>query len=305
MNRMLRLSITGLFSIVMSTSALPAQDAPLATAAENVEASAPAKVTRQLSADQLKAGGLKACVQPSYEAWDQIQIGMTVEEVRKLLGEPLEDHAPAPRITKAKQSKKSKNRKKDATDKKRSDKASGETTILVGRLVYGKVEFDAAEMPHPFHFTLLHSDGVVIEKKTPFLAALIPSGEASTPVLISPVFNARIFPGQEIVDLRWAPSCGVYPMHYEVQVQKFLGHDDSSWSERQDETNYQSIATFDDLTAPHASVTLHPGLNRWRIRAKNELGMSEWSEWREYRPMNLDRPKAMLVEQIPAILELE
>ena len=72
--------------------------------------------------------------------------------------------------------------------------------------------------------------------------------------------------------MRWFASSGDYPIRYEVDVDTLYGS--GKWSEG---------SYLNRVQHPYASH-VHAGSNkgRWRVRAINEKGTSEWSNYRYF-----------------------
>src|SRR3990172_11630380 len=90
------------------------------------------------------------CVQPDYGKWRQVKIGMTEDEAKKLLGEPLEE-------TKI-------------PDDFRDD------PNYVKFLTFGRFRFASASLPGTFDFDITIKQGKVEEKHNPFGGGLSTDG---------------------------------------------------------------------------------------------------------------------------------
>lgn len=191
--------------------------------------------------DEKKKQLLVESVQPDYSKWESVKVGMTEDEVKKILGNPIED-----------------------------PNSFG--------LIYGRIKFDSPSMPDSFDFLVLINEGKVLQMGHPFGGDLSRDGKPTTPVLIYPRDRAKFDHFPRFVDLRWQPSSGKYPIEYAIEIQS------GQYEVRKAEKNAVLVYhNADDLVSelPYAAFSFggkNPG--RWRVRAKNELGESEWSDWR-------------------------
>lgn len=199
-------------------------------------------------------------IQPDYAAWAQIQENMTEADVLHLLGEPIERRKPP--------------------EKGPFDDGS---VIRVYSWVYGRIDFKSSSVPWPDEFCVMFGNGRVLEKDNPFDAPLSTDGKPSVPRLIYPLPHATYQHYPRYLDLRWQPSSGQYPMHYLVERQTgndvFVERDGATVKERQ---WYQAMSFRVDI--PYLLI-LFGGKNagRWRVKAVNTLGESDWSEYRDFK----------------------
>ncbi len=175
-------------------------------------------------------------IQPPHVSWRKTKYGMTEREVEDLLGKPLRVRG-GPR----------------------------------GAHVwdYGYVVLASQVMPLDLTFSVWFNKGRVIALEDPFHGSFSTNGAPSKPVLISPHDNEAFSHYPRIVDLRWYPVSGDYPVRYEIQVDTAA---QLGWVP----TTYESVE-------PYAAIVL-PGSNRarWRVRAKNNLGTGPWSEYSHF-----------------------
>ena len=68
-------------------------------------------------------------------------------------------------------------------------------------------------------------NGIVDAAIDPFLGRSSRDGKPGVPQSTGPEDGAEIKSSQEIIDLRWRPSPGQYPIAYEFEQQ--IGHHDS------------------------------------------------------------------------------
>ncbi len=179
---------------------------------------------------------LAAADQPDYQAWQKVREGMTVSEVTALLGPP---------------------------------SLSSDGSVQSDVLYYGVVVPRSEVFPQALTFSLWIADGRVLAKQDPFNGVFSNDGTPTTPILITPTQGQVFNHHPRLVDFRWYPSSGLYPMRYELQ------------------TELMAQGRWVPFLTREAEVPYLAGTGggkqklRWRVQAKNELGKSEWSEWRE------------------------
>ncbi|MCX7411142.1 MAG: outer membrane protein assembly factor BamE [Planctomycetales bacterium] len=186
-------------------------------------------------------------VQPDYQKWAAVKVGMTRDEVVSLLGPPHND-------------------KFRGGKPKRNDPYYS----------YGYLQMPM--VPHPRTYSFLvgfDQDGVVFTKMDPFDGRFSQDGTPTTPVLITPINHSVFNHYPRIIDLRWYPSSGEYPMTYSIS----LAHCDrieSRWSPDHEIESELAIPFF---------MTEFGGAQQGRIRvkARNAFGESEWSEYRYFQ----------------------
>jgi hypothetical protein len=135
---------------------------------------------------------------------------------------------------------------------------------------YGIVVHSSEKVPKDLAFVLWFRNGKVFGKDDPFNGVFSTDGKPTIPVLIYPR-NGQVFDHYpRIVDFRWYPSSGKYPMRYEVQA---MGKE---WSDQGQGTKNYTYR----VAEPHYVRSLGgAGDWRWRVKAVNDLGESEWSEF--------------------------
>jgi hypothetical protein len=194
-------------------------------------------------------------IQPDYAKWNSIKVGMTEAEVREILGKPIyEGKIPKERLN---------------------------DPSWLKELIFGRIKFDSPSMPDSFEFYMFIRQGKVNEIRHPFDGDLSRDGEPTSPKPIYPRDRAKFDHYPRFVDLRWSPSSGKYPIEYIVEVER---------------SQYEVPAPGENATLvgrpwkrieselPYAAIAFGgkcPG--RWRAKAKNEIGESEWSEWRQFQ----------------------
>jgi hypothetical protein len=206
-------------------------------------------------------------VQPDYAKWIKIKNGMTDVEVKALLGEPLEDSG-------------------------KSDRVSGNLKS-VRRLRYGRLRFDSPSLPEPFDFIVALLDDKVIGVRDPFGGAVPTNGRPQTPILVLPDDKAVFKYYPAVVDFRWYPTPGLYPVEYVVDIEYavWITHPLAEAPGKGFEKAKPRIVSVPYLAtlAPYAE-------SRWRIKARNAVGESEWSDWRSFRYERWQKPPESTTE---------
>lgn len=211
--------------------------------------------TKQIIVDPPPATSKVECIQPDYKKWLTVKAGMTEDEVKKILGEPLsESKVPQEHIN-------------DPT--------------YVKFMTYGRIHFDSPSLPDTFEFAVVTKLGKVSETIDPFGGILSTDGKPTTPVPISPNDRTVFDHYPRFVDLRWTPSAGEYPIEYTIEVQYgFLEYAaDGKTTEYQYRMTDQQESEF-----PYKAISfVGKGPGRWRVKAKNKSGESDWCDWRFFR----------------------
>lgn len=193
-------------------------------------------------------------LQPEYEKWAAVQIGMSREEVVALLGPPLDNKY-----------------------------RGGKTWLTDAHYSYGYLQMPMVPHPRTYEFLVsFDGDGEVDGKIDPFNGRFSADGAPTSPEIIIPTDQTIFSHYPRILDCRWYPSSGVYPMTYTFE----LGVGDSFDPEElpedfHEEFSDQEIET--DLAIPFfmtGFVGAQSG--RFRVKAKNKIGESDWSEYRYF-----------------------
>lgn len=190
-------------------------------------------------------------VAPDYRKWGEVRAGMTEAEVVRVLGSPI------------------------VVDFVPDD--YGWDPACVKTIAYGHIRFGGALVPGEYRYYIDFQMDKVIRKVDPFGGRLSPDGRPTTPVMISPPPATEFEHYPRYLDLRWHPSSGAYPITYTVQIASGRRADErlGAPSERQWCDAYELLVDY-----PYAAVKLaNRGRGRWRVRAANRLGTSEWSAW--------------------------
>jgi hypothetical protein len=221
-------------------------------------------------------------VTPDVSKWQCIKAGMPRDEVRKLLGPAIEEGG---------------GRKEAEEEFLKQLSAAGfsptvaaalwkersEAVIYVESWRYGGLKFSAPIVPIDDGF-YVHFDGEkVMSVFDPFDGRMSLDGRPTTPVLAIPYDHSTFNHLPFLVDVRWLPSCGEYPIEYLVE----LTYGDETYDDR---TERIAVEWHDErprtqsVTIPYATV-IPPGANpcRLRVKAKNRLGESAWSEYRHFQ----------------------
>lgn len=179
-------------------------------------------------------------VQPDYVRWQAVEIGMTRREVTALLGRPRCEQFFFPR----------------------------ETWTIYGYLQLPLVPANA------YTFAVGYSDDDrVVVKWDPFEGMFSLDGKPSRPTIIAPPEHAQLAHHPRIVDMRWHPASGKYPMRYEIEI-------GFAYSLELPFINY--IIDQDLICPYYAAMHVGDQLGRFRVRATNSLGVGEWSEFRHF-----------------------
>lgn len=189
--------------------------------------------------------------QPDYAAWRKIKEGMTDLEVITLLGKPLNKIDP----------------------KWRNDPQ------LNYAYSFGFVVPTSLAFPQPLSFDIRFQRGLVTFIEDPFDGEFSADGKPTRPRLLGPVETATYNHYPRLIDFRWYPSSGQYPMHYEIEVRS-LGNREMFDNAADPRDDPGEIFTSDIPYFAHNASGM--GRHRWRVRAINELGTSHWSEWRDF-----------------------
>jgi hypothetical protein len=183
--------------------------------------------------------------QPDYKQWRKVAFGMSRQEVVALLGRPLRDRY----------------------------MASGDDYWS-----FGYLELPMTPHVRTYYFLIGFDDnGRVWYKEDPFGGVFSSDGLPSKPLIFTPAQDARFTHHPRLVDMRWQPVSGVYPMHYEVEVGFAAKHPDGKW-------DYSATVFEENLPFPYY-VHDHGGDNpgRFRIRGVNKLGKGPWSDYRRFQ----------------------
>jgi hypothetical protein len=135
-------------------------------------------------------------------------------------------------------------------------------------LLYGTICKNSSIFPKGFPFAIYITDGKVSRKEDPFGGITISyDGKPTLPKIVFPQNNTKFSHFPRSVGFQWYPSSGDYPMTYEIEVD--ILHPDGS---------YYTTKGLVDI--PYFAY-MHGGMNdgRWRVRAINQRGKSEWTKY--------------------------
>lgn len=218
-------------------------------------------------------------IQPDYDRWQRVAPGMTEKQVIALLGEPLERQSWESYIASV---------IAEGYTREQANKSVEFQKSFARNLfpwTYGRIQYDSPTMPAGYEFVLAFFEGRVEEIYDPFDGNLSLDGRPTTPELILPAENALFDHYPRFLDLRWTPSSGVYPMEYEIEI----GSGDPTteievMSELSPLTEVLSYEVDETLRSrmPYVAASFSGGTGRWRVRAKNRLGVSRWSNYRHF-----------------------
>lgn len=211
---------------------------------------------------EIKLFAAQHCKYPSSIDFAKIQLGMTKEEVLAILGEPDRiDPGPilyGPLI-----------------------EDSGKERVENEQWEYGDIAEGLMRSPsHRAHVLWFDNTGKIVRKQDPYQGAISQDGLPTTPLLLAPPDRQVFDHYPRWLDFRWVPSAGVRPMEYDIEwafTDKGSDENFGIW----DESELNSWDTTQDEHFVVLFIGAQPG--RWRVRARNSLGESEWSEWRFFR----------------------
>lgn len=134
---------------------------------------------------------------------------------------------------------------------------------------YGSILGGSIVFPEPIGFDVLFKQGKVDAVVDPFDGVLSKDGVPTVPRPIIPHAHQAFDHFPRFVDFRWYPSSGKYPMRYEIQID--TKHPDEWYVER-----------FAVEIPFHVDSFGGANKGRWRVRAVNGVGKSDWSEFRQF-----------------------
>ncbi len=186
-------------------------------------------------------------IQPDYSKWQAVQIGMARTEVIELLGPPHDDLY------------------------RSSAKARHDDPYFY----YGFLQMPM--LPHPRTYSFLigfDNQGKVFTKGDPFNGKFSKDGTPTIPELIIPLNYSVFSHYPRILDIRWFPSSGVYPIEYSVRIEL---------SSPDEPEEFWEMETEHDLPIPfYMTEFCSSSTGRFRVKAKNTVGESDWSDYRYF-----------------------
>jgi hypothetical protein len=182
-------------------------------------------------------------IQPDPKNWKKIQRGMPFSEVVRILGEPIDDpFRPRPK------------------EVPNSSFSFGWLGLLY--------------VPHPRTYSFLvrfDRESKVWSTEDPFGGESSEDGIPLKPFILAPQERQVFSHYPRILDIRWQPPAGDYPMKFELE----LGHGVRG--------NFFDQVIRDDLDSVYFCYSFAGGQpGRVRVRAKNQKGTSEWSDFRNF-----------------------
>lgn len=232
-------------------------------------------------------------VQPDLTKWRALRTNLTEAEVTALLGNPFHKDPRPPANTNA---------------------------AVMERYAwqYGQLEFDSFPTKGSYLFTVTFFEGRVQLITDPWDGKFSPDGRPTVPELVLPKPAAVLDHFPRFMDFRWHPAAGIYPIEYEITVEVLMitqaeaehyedyirdmvARNRSDWQAqglspkeqleseaglikvlRQDRGVLETFTyRTQDIYLPLTWVAMNTG--RWHIRARNEKGTSEWSDWRYFK----------------------
>jgi hypothetical protein len=185
--------------------------------------------------------------QPDYAKWLAVKVGMTRAEVVELLGKPIRG-----------------------------------PYLVAGDSYWNYGYLELPMMPHVRTYQFLigfDDDSKVWMKEDPFGGVLSIDGKPSKPMIFTPTERTRFKHFPRLVDMRWQPVSGVYPMRYELQISS-AGYHEKRRRFLYEEDNFRlEVVPFPYFI--HQFVGDNPG--RFRVRGVNRLGKGEWSDYRRFK----------------------
>jgi len=176
--------------------------------------------------------------QPDYYKWKSIKPGMLKEQIRQLIGKP--------------------------------DLIEGdEKSLHVWRKAVLVPVSDV--IPVPYSFELHFSGNKLVSKSDPFNGRFSIQTRPTSPLLITPLDGQVFKHYPRIMDFRWYPVSGEYPMSYIVEV-GIKNMYSNEW------LAHQRLTCIPYLNIDFAATNR----GRWRVRAVNKHGMSDWSAYRYF-----------------------
>jgi hypothetical protein len=254
---------------------------------------APGPVTYQVEELGVVRDVLPRVVQPDVARWLKLKVGMTEAEVAGLLGQPY----------------------------RKDPRPPDDTEPNVRHLYawqYGEIAFESFTTKGTYAYEAVFHQGRVCEIRDPWNGKFSPDGRPTVPQLVAPGAGQSLDHYPRFMDFRWHPSSGLYPVEYEVAIQvlmvdqheaehfedyirKTVDYSRDAWRAqgmsakemdeqaasfarhlRKEQGVFEaSLFRTHDLYLPFTWVGASTG--RWRVRATNEQGTSEWTAWRYFR----------------------
>jgi hypothetical protein len=188
---------------------------------------------------------------PDAHLWAKLIPGMSESEVLKILGEPLEKELP--------------------------QEDQNENHRRLYRWSYGRLPINDPRIPGDYQYALFFHRSRLDFKDQPFDAndvTVFHSPKPSIPWIIYPNNSMQFRHYPRIIDCRWQPSIGEYPMAYQIEIAGIREYDDGN------EYNLYVEARVD---LPYFCAMMPGKQNyQWRVKAVNEYGESEWTLYTKF-----------------------
>ena len=182
--------------------------------------------------------------QPDPKSWKKIQPGMSYSEVVEILGEPIKDpFYPHPE------------------------------KVPNSHFLFGWLGLLYVPHPRTYRFVVTFDrEGKVWRTEDPFGGESSEDGIPLKPQIVAPQEEQVFSHYPRIMDFRWRPPAGEYPMKFELELgHEFRGH-------------FTDQVIRDDLESVYFCHSFSGATTgRVRVRAKNQKGTSEWSDYRTFR----------------------
>jgi hypothetical protein len=235
---------------------------------------------------------------PNLTQWAKLQVGMTPDDVLRILGRPLEGEATIePDYLDPQLVQQFVEQGDTLEEAKAALRGFDEIHLQAGHIsiaswIYGWVKLGDGDLFWQ-RFNISFANQKVLGFSDPFGGGwsisgqpvetqLSHDGRPTAPRLLTPNDNAQFTHTPLLVDFRWLPSCGEYPVEYfveltgsGVEIDAASGKATKVWLEEPKSRWF--------TTTPHLATNAPGGGRfRWRVKAKNRLGESDWSEYREF-----------------------
>jgi hypothetical protein len=182
-------------------------------------------------------------IQPDPKGWKLVRAGMTFSEVVEILGEPIDDpFRPRPK------------------------------QVANSYFSFGWLGLLYIPNPRTYSFLVyFNRESKVQFTLDPFEGTSSEDGIPLKPLILIPQEHQVFSHYPRILDVRWRPPAGNYPMKFEIE----LGH-----SVRGNFTDQVINNDLDSVYFCHSFGGATGG--RVRVRAKNQQGTSDWSDFRNF-----------------------
>jgi hypothetical protein len=140
----------------------------------------------------------------------------------------------------------------------------------ITRKYYGMISEPTEIVPVSLSFFVFFKNGLVIKKQDPWGGGVSVGGVPSIPVPMYPYQNQKFQHYPRWLDIRWHPSAGNAPIDYLVECEMGSTDNPPLWFTK----------STRECSHPYLAL-LHGGSQpgRWRVKARNAAGSSEWSDW--------------------------